>query len=114
MQCIKRQLERILDFEKDPTQATLVDNADWTRKVLTSDFLREVGKHITVNQMLAKDSGKSRLVGANGLSYTEFSYMLLQANDFRHLVEHHDCEMPMGGRISWETSPRELILRANV
>jgi len=101
VQCIKRQLERILDFEKGPTQATLVDNADWTRKVLMLDFLREVGKHITVNQMMAKDSVKTRLAETNGLSYTEFSYMLLQANDFRHLVEHHDCEMQMGGSDQW-------------
>jgi len=101
VQCIKRQLERILDFEKGPTQAVLVDNADWTRKVSMLDFLRGVGKHITVNQMLAKDSVKSRIADANGLSYTEFSYMLLQANDFRHLAEHHDCEMQMGGSDQW-------------
>ncbi len=101
VQSIKRQLERILDFEKGPTQATLVDNADWTRKFSMLDFLRDVGKHITVNQMLAKDSVKSRIADANGLSYTEFSYMLLQANDFRHLAEHHDCEMQMGGSDQW-------------
>lgn len=101
VQNIKRQLERILDFEKGPTQATLVDNADWTRKISMLDFLREVGKHITVNQMLAKDSVKSRIAETNGLSYTEFSYMLLQANDFRHLAEHHDCEMQMGGSDQW-------------
>ncbi|MFM8852337.1 MAG: tyrosine--tRNA ligase, partial [Acidimicrobiaceae bacterium] len=101
VQSIKRQRERIRDFEKGPTQATLVDNADWTRKFSMLDFLREVGKHITVNQMLAKDSVKSRIADANGLSYTEFSYMLLQANDFRHLAEHHDCEMQMGGSDQW-------------
>ena len=101
VQNIKKQLERILDFEKGPTQATLVDNADWTRKISMLDFLREVGKHITVNQMLAKDSVKSRIADANGLSFTEFSYMLLQANDFRHLTEHHNCEMQMGGSDQW-------------
>lgn len=101
VQCIKRQLERILDFEKGPTQAQLVDNADWTRKFSMLDFLRDVGKHVTVNQMLAKDSVKSRIADTNGLSYTEFSYMLLQANDFRHLAEHHDCEMQMGGSDQW-------------
>ena len=90
---VKVQLERLLDFTPGPTQATLVDNADWTRNVPLLDFLRDVGKHITVNQMMAKDSVKSRLADENGLSYTEFSYMLLQANDFRHLCEHHDCEM---------------------
>jgi len=98
---IKKQLERILDFEKGPTQATLVDNADWTRKISMLDFLRDVGKHITVNQMLAKDSVKSRIADANGLSFTEFSYMLLQANDFRHLAEHNNCEMQMGGSDQW-------------
>ena len=101
VQNIKKQLERILDFEKGPTQATLVDNADWTSKITVLDFLRDVGKHITVNQMLAKDSVKSRIADANGLSFTEFSYMLLQANDFRHLAEHHNCEMQMGGSDQW-------------
>ncbi len=101
VQNIKKQLERILDFEKGPLQATLVDNADWTRKISMLDFLRDVGKHITVNQMLAKDSVKSRIADANGLSFTEFSYMLLQANDFRHLAEHHNCEMQMGGSDQW-------------
>ena len=98
---IKTQLERLLDFEKGATQATLVDNADWTRNVPVLEFLRDVGKHITVNQMMAKDSVKSRLSDENGLSYTEFSYMLLQANDFRHLCEFYDCEMQMGGSDQW-------------
>ncbi len=101
VQNIKKQLERILDFEEGPTQATLVDNADWTSKISMLDFLRDVGKHITVNQMLAKDSVKSRIADANGLSFTEFSYMLLQANDFRHLAEHNNCEMQMGGSDQW-------------
>lgn len=101
VQKIKKQLERILDFDKGPTQASLVDNADWTSKITVLDFLRDVGKHITVNQMLAKDSVKSRIAETNGLSFTEFSYMLLQANDFRHLAEHHDCEMQMGGSDQW-------------
>ena len=98
---IKSQLERLLDFESGANAATLVDNADWTRDVPVLEFLRDVGKHITVNQMMAKDSVKSRLADENGLSYTEFSYMLLQANDFRHLCEHHDCEMQMGGSDQW-------------
>ena len=98
---IKRQLERLLDFENGSNAATLVDNADWTRDVPVLEFLRDVGKHITVNQMMAKDSVKSRLADENGLSYTEFSYMLLQANDFRHLCQHHDCEMQMGGSDQW-------------
>jgi tyrosyl-tRNA synthetase len=110
---VKVQLERLLDFTPGPTQATLVDNADWTRNVPLLDFLRDVGKHITVNQMMAKDSVKSRLADENGLSYTEFSYMLLQANDFRHLCEHHDCEMQMGGSDQWGniTAGIDLIRR---
>ncbi len=98
---IKTQLERLLDFGTGANQALLVDNADWTRDVPVLDFLRDVGKHITVNQMMAKDSVKSRLSDENGLSYTEFSYMLLQANDFRHLCQTHDCEMQMGGSDQW-------------
>jgi tyrosyl-tRNA synthetase len=110
---VKVQLERLLDFTPGPTQATLVDNADWTRNVAVLDFLRDVGKHITVNQMMAKDSVKSRLADEHGLSYTEFSYMLLQANDFRHLCEHHDCEMQMGGSDQWGniTAGIDLIRR---
>jgi tyrosyl-tRNA synthetase len=99
--CIKRQLERILDFEPGPSQATLVDNADWTAPMSALDFLRDVGKHVTVNQMLAKESVRTRLEGEAGISFTEFSYMLLQANDFRHLYEHHGVEMQMGGSDQW-------------
>ncbi|MFZ9518720.1 MAG: tyrosine--tRNA ligase, partial [Ilumatobacteraceae bacterium] len=98
---ITTQLERLLDFDAGDNAALLVNNADWTRDVPVLDFLRDVGKHITVNQMMAKDSVKSRLSDENGLSYTEFSYMLLQANDFRHLCEVHDCEMQMGGSDQW-------------
>lgn len=98
---IKSQLERILDFTPGRSQAVVVDNADWTRKLPLLEFLRDVGKHVTVNQMLAKDSVKGRLSDGNGLSFTEFSYMLLQANDFRHLCEHHNCEMQMGGSDQW-------------
>ena len=98
---ISKQLERILDFGKSPNSAVLVNNADWTTKFSILDFLRDVGKHVTVNQMVAKDSVKSRLQDANGLSFTEFSYMLLQANDFRHLCEHFGCEMQLGGSDQW-------------
>jgi tyrosyl-tRNA synthetase len=101
VESISKQLERVLDFSKGATQAVLVNNADWTRQVTLLDFLRETGKHITVNQMMAKDSIKSRLRDGNGLSFTEFSYMLLQANDFRYLSEHHECEMQMGGSDQW-------------
>jgi tyrosyl-tRNA synthetase len=99
--CIKRQLERILDFEPGPYSATLVDNADWTAGTSVLDFLRDIGKHITVNQMMAKESVKNRLAGEVGISYTEFSYMLLQANDFRHLYGAHEVELQMGGSDQW-------------
>ncbi len=98
---ITTQLEKLLDFSKGPTQATLVNNADWTEPMSALDFLRDVGKHITVNQMMAKESVKNRLQSEHGLSYTEFSYMLLQANDFRHLCSVHDVEMQMGGSDQW-------------
>ncbi len=98
---ITSQLEKLLDFSKGETQATLVNNADWTEPMSALDFLRDVGKHITVNQMMAKESVKNRLQSENGLSYTEFSYMLLQANDFRHLCATHNVEMQMGGSDQW-------------
>lgn len=111
--CIKAQLERILDFEPGPFQATLVDNADWTAETSLLDFLRDVGKHITVNQMLAKESVKNRLASEVGISFTEFSYMLLQANDFRHLHAAHGVELQMGGSDQWGniTAGIDLIRR---
>jgi tyrosyl-tRNA synthetase len=113
VESIKLQLERILDFDPGPSQATLVDNAEWTEPMTVLDFLRDVGKHVTVNQMMAKESVRSRLDSELGISYTEFSYMLLQANDFRHLFEHHDVEMQMGGSDQWGniTAGIELIRR---
>jgi tyrosyl-tRNA synthetase len=110
---ISGQLERILDFEAGPYQATLVDNASWTAQLGVLEFLRDVGKHVTVNAMLAKDSVRSRIEGEHGISYTEFSYMLLQANDFRHLCEHHGVEMQMGGSDQWGniTAGIDLIRR---
>ncbi len=98
---ISGQLERILDFGAGPTQAKLVDNADWTAETSLLDFLRSVGKHMTVNQMLGKESVKHRFAGEVGISYTEFSYMLLQANDFRHLHAVHGVELQMGGSDQW-------------
>ena len=89
--CIKRQLARFIDFDSKQNPARLVDNADWTASVSYLDFLRDIGKHFSVNVMLAKDSVRSRLESDSGISYTEFSYMLLQANDFLHLRETHDC-----------------------
>ena len=101
VECIKQQLSRLLDFEPGPFQATLVNNADWTAPITALEFLRDVGKHFTVNQMMAKDSVRSRLEGESGISYTEFSYMLLQANDFRHLYETYDVELQSGASDQW-------------
>ena len=101
VECIKVQLTKLLDFEPGPFQATLVNNADWTHPITMLEFLRDVGKHFTVNQMMAKDSVRSRLDSEHGISYTEFSYMLLQANDFRHLYEHHDVELQAGASDQW-------------
>ena len=98
---ISTQLERLLDFEPGPYSARLVNNADWTAPMGALEFLRDVGKFVTVNSMLAKESIRSRLEGEHGISYTEFSYMLLQANDFRHLYEHHGVEVQMGGSDQW-------------
>jgi tyrosyl-tRNA synthetase len=101
VECIKRQLGSLLDFEPGPFQATLVNNADWTSRMSMLEFLRDVGKHFTVNQMIAKDSVRSRIESEHGISYTEFSYMLLQANDFRHLYEAHGVEMQAGASDQW-------------
>jgi tyrosyl-tRNA synthetase len=110
---ISTQLERILDFEPGPGAATLVNNAEWTASMGVLDFLRDVGKHVTVNQMMAKDSVRSRIQSENGISYTEFSYMLLQANDFRHLHSAHNVELQMGGSDQWGniTAGIDLIRR---
>ena len=101
VECIKVQLSRLLDFEPGPFQATLVNNADWTNDLSLLDFLRDVGKYATVNQMIAKDSVRSRLESENGISFTEFSYQLLQANDFRHLYETHQVELQAGASDQW-------------
>ena len=112
---IKPQLERLLDFESGTNAATLVDNATWTANVPLLDFLRDVGKHVTVNQMIAKESVRSRLDGEHGISFTEFSYMLLQANDFRHLHDDHGVELQMGGSDQWGniTAGIDLIRRTS-
>ena len=96
------QLERLLDFDRGEMSALMVDNLDWMQKFSFLDFLRDVGKHFPVNVMLAKDSVKGRLDRPDGgLSYTEFSYMLLQAYDFVHLNEHYDCRLQVGGSDQW-------------
>jgi tyrosyl-tRNA synthetase len=101
VECIKAQLSSLLDFEAGPFQATLVNNADWTVPLSMLEFLRDVGKHFTVNQMIAKDSVRSRIESEHGISYTEFSYMLLQANDFLHLHQHHQVELQAGASDQW-------------
>ena len=112
--CIKNQLAKFLDFESDvPNRAELVNNYDWMKDFTFLDFVREVGKHITVNYMMAKDSVKRRLNGEarDGLSFTEFTYQLLQGYDFLHLYETKGCKLQMGGSDQWGniTTGAELI-----
>ena len=110
---IKPQLEMLLDFAPGDTQASLVDNRDWTAPMGVLEFLRDVGKHVTVNTMLAKDSVKSRVESDAGISFTEFSYMLLQANDFHHLFNKMKVELQVGGSDQWGniTAGIDLIRR---
>ncbi len=111
-ECIKKQLGKFLDFEsKSENRALLVNNYDWTKDFSFLGFLRDVGKHLTVNYMMAKDSVKKRL--ETGLSFTEFSYQLLQAYDFYYLFKEHNCKLQMGGSDQWGniTSGTELIRR---
>jgi len=99
---IKEQLRRLLDFESKVNPARLVDNADWTEPVSYLEFLRDIGKHFSVNQMMAKESVRARMEDReSGISYTEFSYMLLQAFDFFHLFQTYQCELQIGGSDQW-------------
>ena len=99
---VKEQLAKLLDFETTTNPAQLLDNADWMAGVSYLDFLRDIGKHFTVNSMVAKESVRARMQDREvGISYTEFSYMLLQAFDFYHLKETHDCELQIGGSDQW-------------
>jgi tyrosyl-tRNA synthetase len=106
-------LAHFLDFEVKSNPARVVNNADWLSQLSMMGFLRDVGKHFTVNYMVAKDSVKSRLQREDGISYTEFSYMLLQAYDFLHLYDHHGCQLQAGGSDQWGniTAGVELIRR---
>lgn len=99
--CIKGQLSHLLDFTAAANPARLVDNADWIAPFSFLEFLRDVGKHFSLNVMLAKDSVKSRMEGESGISYTEFSYQLLQAYDFFHLKKTFNCELQIGGSDQW-------------
>jgi len=113
---IKKQLAKFLDFESDkPNAALLVNNYDWMKDYSFLDFIRDIGKHITVNYMMAKDSVKKRLSGeaAEGMSFTEFSYQLMQGYDFLHLYQTLGCRIQMGGSDQWGniTTGTELIRR---
>jgi tyrosyl-tRNA synthetase len=99
---VKEQLKMLLDFETKTNPARLLDNAAWTRSVSYLDFLRDIGKHFTVNQMVAKESIRARMEDREvGISYTEFSYMLLQAFDFYVLCRDYNCELQIGGSDQW-------------
>ena len=116
VECIKQQLSKFLDFDSDaPNKAELVNNYDWMKGYSFLDFAREIGKHITVNYMMAKDSVQKRLNGEarDGLSFTEFTYQLLQGYDFLHLYKEKNCKLQMGGSDQWGniTTGTELIRR---
>src|SRR5665213_3552639 len=114
---IREQMSRFLDFSPSagPSQALLLNNAEWLTTISLTEFLRDVGKHFTVNQMIAKETVKSRLDRDDvGLSFTEFSYMLLQAYDFLRLNVDHDCTLQLGGSDQWGniTMGTELIRKS--
>ncbi len=115
-ECIKKQVAKFLDFEgNEPNKAEMVNNYDWMKDFTFLDFAREVGKHITVNYMMAKDSVQKRLNGEarDGLSFTEFTYQLLQGYDFLYLYQHKGCKLQLGGNDQWGniTTGTELIRR---
>lgn len=117
-ECIKKQLSKFLDFDSDvPNRAEMVNNYDWMKNFSFLDFARTVGKHITVNYMMAKDSVQKRLNGEarDGLSFTEFTYQLLQGYDFLHLYETKNCKLQLGGSDQWGniTTGAELVRRTN-
>jgi len=109
----KKQLEKFLDFNCGENSAVIVNNYDWFKNISFLDFIRDAGKHITVNYMLAKDSVKNRL--ENGMSFTEFSYQLIQGYDFYHLHKEYNCLLQMGGSDQWGniTTGTELVRRMN-
>jgi tyrosyl-tRNA synthetase len=109
--CVRQQLEAFLDFNCGETAAEMVNNYDWFKNISFLDFIRDVGKHISVNYMMAKDSVKKRL--ETGMSFTEFSYQLVQGYDFYHLNKHHNCILQLGGSDQWGNivTGTELIRR---
>lgn len=108
---LREQLSRFLDFESGDSSALMVDNGDWLNSIHLVEFLRDIGKHFTVNYMMAKDSVKTRIDKEEGLSFTEFSYMLLQSYDFLVLYDKYGCELQMGGSDQWGniTAGAELV-----
>ena len=114
-EAIKAQLAHLIDFDSDaPNAAILVNNYDWMKEFSFLEFIRDVGKHITVNYMMAKDSVKKRFNGeGDGMSFTEFTYQLVQGYDFYHLYEAHGCKLQLGGSDQWGniTTGTELIRR---
>lgn len=99
--CLKKQLGKFLEFGEGENDAQMVNNYDWFKDFKFLDFIRDIGKMITVNYMMAKDSVKKRLEGDNGLSFTEFTYQLIQGYDFYYLWKHHNCKVQMGGSDQW-------------
>ncbi|MBK9291591.1 MAG: tyrosine--tRNA ligase [Bacteroidetes bacterium] len=115
-ECLKKQLARFLDFESQaPNKAELVNNYDWMKDYTFLGFIRDIGKHITVNYMMSKDSVKKRLSAesGSGMSFTEFTYQLVQGYDFLYLYQHYNCKLQMGGADQWGniTTGTELIRR---
>lgn len=114
IQGIKSQLEKFIEFgENKPNSAVLVNNYNWFKTISFIDFLRDIGKHITVNYMMAKDSVKKRIEGSTGISYTEFAYQLMQGYDFYWLYKNMNCKLQFGGSDQWGnmTTGSELIRR---
>src|SRR5580765_390855 len=111
---VRKQLAHFLDFDKSKANAAeMVNNYDWFKEMSFLDFIRDVGKHITVNYMMAKDSVKNRLDGTNGMSFTEFTYQLVQGYDFYWLHQNKNCKLQMGGSDQWGNivAGTELIRR---
>ena len=111
---VKKQLERFLDFDASkPNAAEMVNNYDWFKEIDFLGFIRDIGKHITVNYMMSKDSVKKRIEGDNGISFTEFTYQLIQGYDFYWLFKNKNCKLQMGGSDQWGniTTGTELIRR---
>ena len=113
VKCLEEQLKKFLDFNCGPKSAEMVNNYDWFKNFTFLDFIRDVGKHLTVNYMMAKDSVKKRLDGETGMSFTEFSYQLVQGYDFYYLWKEKNCQVQMGGSDQWGNivTGTELIRR---